>query len=76
MKSKLGKQYIGIANRTENGGNSQVCPCGLVVPKYLKDMVHVYHEYGLVGKWDHVSANVASLIAFGRASITLSRQPM
>ena len=74
LKSKLGKRYREAPNRTENGGNSQTCPCGAPVPKGLKDRVHVCGACGLVGKRDHVSANMVSIIAFGHASITLSKQ--
>lgn len=72
LQSRIGKRYIEAPNKREDmGGNSQSCTCGASVPKELKDRVHICPFCGLVGRRDHVSANIVSIIAFGYASITL-----
>lgn len=73
LKSKLGPRYIPAPNRAEAGGNSQTCTCGAAVPKELKDRIHHCPVCGLTAKRDHVSANIVTIIAFGCASLTLSR---
>ena len=73
LKSKLGKRYIAAPNTREGiGGNSQTCTCGARVPKELKDRMHICPVCGLVGKRDHVSANIISIIIFGCVSLSLA----
>jgi len=73
LQSKLGKRYIAAPNiREEIGGNSQTCTCGAPAPKELKDRMHVCPVCGLVGKRDHVSANIISIIIFGCVSLSLA----
>jgi transposase len=70
LRSKLGMRYVPTANtRPGIGGNSQTCLCGAPVPKELRDRVHDCPECGLVETRDVVSANIAMLIAFGRAQL-------
>jgi transposase len=72
LKSALGKRYIPAPNRTENGGNSQVCTCGAPAPKELSDRIHKCTQCGLVADRDHVSANIVTIILFGCASLSLA----
>jgi transposase len=72
LKSKLGCRYKEVPNaRNGIGGNSQSCTCGASVPKTLSDRIHRCEQCGLVAGRDHVSANIAALIAFGFASLSL-----
>jgi hypothetical protein len=87
-EATLGRRYSGVANRREGvGGNSQTCLCGAPTPKDLSDRIHRCAACGLgLGKEpagrDHVSANIAQVIAFGTISDTLTakypagRQPV
>lgn len=69
--NKLGGRYI-KAPTTHNGvGNSQVCVCGVLVPKVLSEWVHACPECGLVAGRDHMAANVISANVFGFSSLSL-----
>jgi transposase len=71
LRSKLGVRYTPVANQRPGiGGNSQTCLCGETVPKELKDRIHECPKCGLVEDRDVVSANIAMLIAFGRAHLS------
>ncbi len=72
LKSKLGYRYKEVPHvRTGIGGNSQSCTCDAAVPKTLSERIHHCKKCGLVAGRDHVSANIAALIAFGFASLSL-----
>ena len=88
IEATLGRRYFPVPNHREGiGGNSQTCLCAAPVPKELEDRFHVCQACGLgttpePASRDHVSSNIAQVIAFGTISDSLyskypaGRQPV
>lgn len=66
LQSALGAgRYFKASNRRVEGGNSQTCLCGALVPKTLKDRWHDCTGCGLQGPRDQVSAIIVQYEKFG-----------